>query len=143
MTLLQYVMLALSTWTHQPEATLLPWAQAMVAVCSDRAECINLAAQATVESKFIDHAISQRCNDQAWRRAQKNWWRKSCDNGLAFGAWQIHEGKWLRGVILRGSSPDVQARTALWIMKIDQRQWTTWRSARGLAKKWLREHPDS
>lgn len=133
--MLEYILVALIAWTHQSAETLKPWASAMADVCTSRQECVALASQAFVETRFAPEALDGRCNDRAWRAQQTSWWHGACDGGVAQGAWQIHDDR------LRGASPEMQASVALEIMRRTPRAWTTWRAARSQAAWWLASHP--
>lgn len=126
------ILAALLAWSHGtvPRATLEPWAGAMASVCTSERECLLLAAQAWVESRFAAPVLSGDCNRHEWRAQQRGWWRKACDGGLAVGAWQAH------GIPV-GSSPEFQASYALTLMRRCPTCWTTWRVARAQAGWWL------
>lgn len=127
------VLAALLAWTRGavPPQALEPWADAMGAVCSSEAECIDLAAQAFVESRFVPWVLDGSCNDPAWRASRRGWERRACDGGLAVGPWQIHG-------LQVGAAPREQARIALHLMRSAPELWTTWRAARSHAAWWLR-----
>ena len=133
---------ALMAWTapkmpEKPEELdarlqrLRPWAEAMADVCTDRADCTLLAAQAFVETRFVVWAVDQRCNDPMWLANRRGWERRACDGGLAFGPWQVHDERF------RGASPAFQASVVHERMHANPQAWTTWRSARSHAAWWL------
>lgn len=122
---------ALVAWTHRSLEALHPWAVAIADVCTGREECIRFAAQAFVEDQLLPWVLDQRCNDAAWRRSQPGWIHKSCDGGLAFGPWQVHDERF------RGASPGYQAAVALQLMRDHPYFWTTWRAARSHAAWWI------
>jgi hypothetical protein len=122
---------ALVAWTHEDPAVLEPWAHAIADVCASRRECILFAAQAHVESRFLPWVLDQRCNDPAWREAQRGWVRKSCDAGRAFGPWQVQDDRF------RGASPEFQASVALEMMRAHPELWTTSKAAQSHADWWL------
>ena len=126
---------ALLAWTHQPAEAVAPWAYAMAQVCTSERECLDLAAQAFVESRFAPWVLDGRCNDAAWRSSRRGWERGACDGGLAVGPWQVH------APALLGASPELQASYALTLMRRAPRLWTTWRAARSHAAWWLATHP--
>lgn len=127
------ILAALVHWTSGriPAETLEPWASAMVDACTSERECIQLAALAFEETGFSAPAIDGRCNDPAWRAAQRGWWRGSCDGGLAWGPWQLHDAAAI------GASPNEQALIAVAFLRQSPRAWTTWDRARALADRWL------
>jgi hypothetical protein len=120
----------LSAWTRRPVEEMRPWGDAMAAVCASDDECLLLASQAFVESRFMPWVVDESCNDDAWRERQPGWIRKSCDGGLAYGPWQIHDPS------LYGATPLVQVRAAVKILRENPRAWTTWKAARSQAAWW-------
>lgn len=108
-----------------------PWADAIADVCTSREDCILTAAQAFVETRFLDWVVDQRCNDPTWRIAQRGWVRKACDSGLAYGPWQVHDERF------RGASPEFQASVAHSLIHSHPEAWTTRRAARSHAAWWL------
>lgn len=121
---------ALSAWTHKPAEDVREWSTAMASACITDDECMLLASQAFVESRFMSWVVDQSCNDASWRARQPGWIRRSCDGGHAFGPWQIHDPS------LYGAPPDVQARAAVKILRESPKAWTTWRAARSQAQWW-------
>jgi hypothetical protein len=111
-------------------AALRPWADAMANVCTDRSDCILLAAQAFVETRFVSWAVDQSCNDASWRATRRGWERASCDGGVAWGPWQVHDERF------RGASPAFQASVVHALMHSRPQAWTTWRLARSHAAWW-------
>jgi hypothetical protein len=121
---------ALASWTRRPAEEMRPWGDAMAAVCASDDECLLLASQAFVESRFMPWVVDGSCNDDTWRERQPGWTRKSCDGGHAFGPWQIHDPR------LLGASPAEHARKAVEILRTNPKAWTTWRAAQSQAKWW-------
>lgn len=130
----EYLLAALIAWTGQSPEALRPWAEAMAAVCTSRVECIELAAQAQVETRFMPWVLDGSCNNPAWRISRRGWERNACDGGLAYGPWQMHEER------LRGATPELQASVALETMRRAPGLWTTRKAARSHAAWWLRTH---
>lgn len=124
-------------WTGDHTGRLRPWAEAMADVCTSRAECMHLAAQGFVETRYAAWVLDQRCNDPAWRFAQRGWVRLSCDSGLSYGPWQLHDDRF------RGASPALQASYALETLRHRPQAWTTWRAARSHAAWALAKQPAS
>lgn len=125
------VLAALRYWTARPTAELRPWARAIVGATRSRAEAIELASVAAVESRMLPWVIDGRCNRGSWRLGQHGWVRESCDGGWAVGPWQLHDQKML------GASPDAQAREAATWYRAAPERWTTWRVAKAQVKAWL------
>lgn len=130
--MLETILAALIVWTNQSPETLRPWAKAMADVCTTHEECILLASQAFVETRFQPWVMDQRCNDSAWRLAQHGWVRQSCDSGKSYGIWQIMDER------MRGASPEEQAAKAISLMRWNPKLWTTWKQARSHAAWWLK-----
>jgi hypothetical protein len=120
----------LAAWTRRPAEDMREWAQAIVDAGGSGDERLLLASQAFVESRFMPWVVDQSCNDADWRSRQPGWIRKSCDGGLAFGPWQIHDPS------LYGATPLAQARAAVKILRENPRAWTTWKAARSQAAWW-------
>jgi hypothetical protein len=134
MPMLQYLLVALVAWTHQTPEAMQPWAAAMADVCTTKEECTLLAAQAFVETRFVDWVVDGSCNDPTWRKSRRGWERAACDGGHAYGAWQIHDSR------LLGASAGFQASVALGMMRAHPELWTTRAAARSQAAWWLASH---
>ena len=120
----------LVVWTKQSVESMKPWGEAITNVCTNQNECELLAAQAFVESRFASWVLDGSCNDENWRADQPGWIRKSCDNGIAFGPWQIHDPG------LAGQSPIIHANLAIWYLHNRPYAWTTWKAARAQVQWW-------
>jgi hypothetical protein len=128
--MIQYIFAALLAWNPPagsrgttPDETLLTYATAIDAVCVGPRECLMLAAIASRESRFAPYILDGACN-----RARAVARSKRCDNGLAFGAWKMHEGAW-SAPSLKNLSPLEHARIACRIYRTSPYLWTTLRLA--------------
>ena len=132
---IQATLMAWTAGSREPAeiraARLRPWADAMADVCTDRQDCVLLAAQAFVETRFVSWAVDQSCNDASWRASRRGWERTACDGGVARGPWQVHDERFA------GASPAFQASVVHERMHANPQAWTTWRSARSHAAWWL------
>lgn len=127
---------ALVEWTKQDASLVEPWARAIVDVCTTRRECVRMASLAFHESRMFPWVLDQRCNDAAWRKAQKTpWIRESCDGGHAYGPWQVHDARFA------GMSPAMQANAVLFLLRAHPELWTTRVRSERWAARWLAAHP--
>ena len=132
------IMSALQDWSPhssvRPQSELMqPWADAMGDVCMSRSECVHMAALAFMESGFVSWVLFQECNSQLWRAEHQM--QKVCDNGYAYGPWQVHNSRFA------GASPEFQASVVLELIRHYPQGWTTWSRANALADRWLAAHP--
>jgi hypothetical protein len=143
-----YLFAALLVWCswitpiedRSSEDTLRVWADAIANHCgTDVKRCTFMAALAFEESGFRVHVLNEDCNQLGWSRNHPSF---KCDDGFAWGAFQLHAGSHLqkKGMDPRHASPDEQARIA---MSLPEGAWS--RVTRGLAhplaNNWIVKHP--
>lgn len=120
------ILRALETWNPRVlEETLRPWANAIVEAAPDRRDALWLAAQASVETKFVPYVLDFRCN-----RSPGDYPMGNCDHGAAIGPWQMHDRKMIE------ATPAEQAKRAIEWMRARPQAWTTWRAAKAQAEAW-------
>lgn len=121
---------AIQTWQHVRPELVATWATAIAGVCTTRRECLELAAIASLESRFAPYVLDFSCNDERWRhRAAWSW--HLCDDGKAYGAFQIQDSSLLY------ASHELQASVALSILRTSPLRWSVWAKARALVDRWM------
>jgi hypothetical protein len=141
-----YLLAALLLWTswitpsedRASPSELSVWANAIAAHCgSDIQRCTFLAALAFEESGFRVHVLNEDCNSASWRASHRE---SKCDDGFAWGPFQLHRGPWLRGADPAHATPDEQARIA---SLLPEGAWArvTRRLGHALAASYIRTHP--